>query len=86
MYKSTQIPYASQCKTLPAPNYPSNLIIHPRPPSWKLETEAGHAALVLVDRGSAVLLGVCTVAEEHAFVAGRFLLFAYAAWLIIVSD
>jgi len=59
----------------------SSLIIQPHAPSGKLEAKAGHAALVFVDRGSAVLLRVLGIAEEHAFVSSRLLLIAYAAGL-----
>ena len=48
---------------------------------WQGEAEACHAALVLVDRAGAVLLGVVGFAEEHALITDGLFLFAYAAWL-----
>ena len=46
-----------------------------------LETEAGHAAPVLLDSGLAVGLGVRRLGEEHALVAPRLLVLADAAGL-----
>lgn len=51
----------------------------------QVEAEACHAALVLVDRGSAVLLSVVGFAEEHALITDGLFLFAYAAWLWNIS-
>jgi hypothetical protein len=53
---------------------------------WKLESEARHTTLVLIDRGSAVFLGILRIAEEHTFVSASFLVFAYAAGLLIESQ
>lgn len=46
-----------------------------------LESVANHAALVLVDQGSAVRGGVSGLGEEHALVPLRLFLLADAAWL-----
>ena len=50
------------------------------------EAETSHAASVLLDRGLAVLGGVCSGGEQHALVALRFLVFAYAAGLCMQSQ
>jgi hypothetical protein len=53
--------------------------------SWQLESEASHAALILVDRRGAVLLRIVRVTEEHALIPGGFLVFAYTARLVSLS-
>lgn len=49
--------------------------------SRQLEAKTRHTALILVNRARAVGLRVFSVAEEHAFVARGFLVFADAAGL-----
>lgn len=50
---------------------------------WQREPKSLHTELVFVDSGSAVLLGVFGIAEQHAFVSNRFLFLANTAWLEI---
>lgn len=46
-----------------------------------LESEAGHAALVLLDHGLALLGGIVGFGEEHAVIASGLLVLADAAGL-----
>ena len=46
-----------------------------------LEAKSGHASLVLLDRGLALLLRVFGLGEEHAVIAGGLLGFADTAGL-----
>jgi len=53
----------------------------PASPSRKIESESCHTALVLVNRGCAVFLGILRIAEEHTLVASSLFLLTYTAWL-----
>jgi hypothetical protein len=55
-------------------------------PLSDLEPKPEHAALVLVYRREAVLLGIGGLGEEHAFVALGLLLLAHAAGLCLVRS
>jgi len=68
---------------LPEPNQiPSRSAAGIRPARrLYLEAVARHAVLVLGDQTLAVLLRIVGPREQHALVALRFLVFAYAAWL-----
>jgi len=76
-----------QCNATPRLIYA--VIIHSCPcprTSRQTEPKSRHTTFIFINRTRAILLWVLCVAEEHAFVAGGFLVFAYAAWLYILRS
>jgi hypothetical protein len=57
--------------------HPHSLVISLR----KFETESFHTTLIFVDCGGTVLLGIFSIAEEHALVSSGLFIFADTAGL-----